>query len=71
VGQRVGLTPLVVIIAILTGAELGGVLGMFIAVPVAGIIRVLAKRFLHAKDSILLQPSIAADLPPQPTTLGG
>jgi predicted PurR-regulated permease PerM len=72
VGQRVGLTPLVVIIAILTGAELGGVLGMFIAVPIAGIIRVLIKRFVHPKDPMpTLQPTIAVEFPPtQPTTPG-
>jgi len=48
VGQRVGLTPLMVILAILIGAELGGILGLFIAVPVAGIINAVAARFLPA-----------------------
>ncbi len=48
VGQRVGLTPLMVIVAILVGAELGGILGMFIAVPLAGIIKALTTRFLAA-----------------------
>ena len=65
VGQRVGLTPLVVIIAILTGAELGGVLGMFVAVPIAGIIRVIARRLVHAKEPMpTLHPTIAVDFPP-------
>ncbi len=54
VGQRVGLTPLMVIIAILTGAELGGILGMFVAVPVAGIINAVAARLLTTAPS---QPS--------------
>lgn len=45
VSDSVGLTPLAVIIAILIGAELGGPLGMFLAVPVAAVLRVL---FLHA-----------------------
>jgi predicted PurR-regulated permease PerM len=58
VGQRVGLTPLLVIVAILTGAELGGVLGMFIAVPIAGIVRVLAKRLARRINP---DPSIAVD----------
>jgi predicted PurR-regulated permease PerM len=52
VGQRVGLTPLLVIVSILVGAELGGVLGMFVAVPIAGTLRVLAKRFLGRPDAI-------------------
>lgn len=50
VGQRVGLTPLMVIVAILVGAELGGIIGMFFAVPVAGIIRAIATRFLVAQE---------------------
>lgn len=36
--RTVGLNPLVVIIALLVGAKLGGVLGMFLAVPAAAVI---------------------------------
>lgn len=46
VSQRVGLTPLLVIVSILIGAELGGIGGMFLSVPIAGIIKVLWKRFV-------------------------
>jgi predicted PurR-regulated permease PerM len=74
VGQRVGLTPLLVIVAILIGAELGGIGGMFLSVPVAGIIKVLWKRFMRpqpiaASDTVVLgeaplrpidEPSIVA-----------
>jgi predicted PurR-regulated permease PerM len=45
VSDSVGLSPLTVIVAILIGGELQGVLGMFVAVPVAGILRVA---LLHA-----------------------
>lgn len=41
VSRTIQLSPSAVLIAILIGGELYGVLGMFIAVPVAGIIRVL------------------------------
>lgn len=34
----VGLNPLVVIIALLVGAKLGGILGMFLAVPLAAVV---------------------------------
>lgn len=44
VSESVGLSPLMVIVAILIGGELGGLGGMFLAVPVAGILRVL---FVH------------------------
>ncbi len=41
VSRTIQLSPSAVVVAILIGGELYGVLGMFIAVPVAGIIRVL------------------------------
>lgn len=47
VGQRVGLTPLMVIVAILIGAELGGIPGMFISVPLAAIMRAMWLRFVE------------------------
>ena len=36
--QAVGLNPLLIIIALLAGAKLGGVMGMFLAVPVASVL---------------------------------
>ncbi len=36
--RTVGLNPLVVIISLLAGAKLGGILGMFLAVPIAAIV---------------------------------
>lgn len=41
VGRSVGLPPLAVILALLAGGELFGLLGLLVAVPTAGIIRVL------------------------------
>jgi len=41
VGDRVGLSPVVVIIALLLGAELLGLLGVLLAIPVVGSLRVL------------------------------
>jgi predicted PurR-regulated permease PerM len=46
VGRQVRLSPFVVIIALLIGAEVGGLFGMLIAVPVAGVARVVATRVL-------------------------
>ena len=53
VGQRVGLTPLMVVIALLIGAELGGILGMFIAVPVAAVIKAMLVRLIPAEPEAL------------------
>ena len=41
VGEKVGLSPVTVIIVLLLGGELFGLLGVLLAIPVAGILRVL------------------------------
>ena len=48
VGEKVGLSPVVVIIALLLGGELLGLLGVLLALPVAGIVRVLLPDVLAA-----------------------
>jgi predicted PurR-regulated permease PerM len=48
VGMSVGLHPLTVIFSLLAGAEIMGILGMLIAVPVAGVFKViLSYTFQH------------------------
>ncbi len=46
IGDRMHLHPAVVLIALLIGAEFFGILGMFMAAPVAAIIRVLVRYYL-------------------------
>jgi len=46
-GDKIGLSPVAVVFAVLAGAQLGGFLGMLIALPVAAVIVVLLK---HARD---------------------
>ena len=41
VSSQVKLSPFVVLVAILIGAELGGIFGMLVAVPIAGALRVI------------------------------
>ncbi|HEY2475344.1 MAG TPA: AI-2E family transporter [Candidatus Cybelea sp.] len=48
VGRQVRLSPFVVVIALLIGAELAGLFGMLIAVPVVGVLRVIMLRVLRA-----------------------
>jgi predicted PurR-regulated permease PerM len=50
VARSVGVTPLVVFIALLVGVEAYGILGMLLAVPVVGIIRVAMDR-LFPRDA--------------------
>lgn len=53
VGEKVGLSPLVIIISIFAGGHLFGLLGVFLAVPGAAVLRVLLK---HA-HGWLLEPA--------------
>ena len=45
-GRTVQLSPLVVLVSVLVGAELAGVLGALAAIPVAGSIQVLIRDLL-------------------------
>ena len=44
VGDQVGLHPVAIMLAVLVGAELFGLMGVFLAVPVAAVINVLMRR---------------------------
>ena len=52
VSRTVALSPLTVLLALLIGGELMGVVGMFLAVPVAGMLRVLTFHVIPPKASI-------------------
>jgi predicted PurR-regulated permease PerM len=51
VGKQVKLSAFVVIVALLIGAEVAGLFGMLVAVPIAGVIRVIATRVVDAAKS--------------------
>jgi predicted PurR-regulated permease PerM len=56
-GDRVGLSPVVVIIALLIGADLLGILGILIAVPVAAVLNVFIRDGLerYRKSAFFLE----------------
>jgi predicted PurR-regulated permease PerM len=58
IGRNVGLHPLAVVFALLAGFELYGILGMLLAVPIAGVIRVLVDYWVTSSE-----PRPAAALP--------
>lgn len=59
-GRTVKLSPLVVLVAVLMGAELAGVIGALGAIPVAGSIQVLVVDWLdHRRQKILDPPGPA------------
>lgn len=49
-GKSVGIHPVMVIFALLVGYQLLGILGMIVAVPIAGIIRILVDLWLAERD---------------------
>jgi predicted PurR-regulated permease PerM len=73
IGQGIHLHPLAVIFAILSGAELAGVAGIFLAIPVVAIITVSYRHWLEHRGSEgladLLEPSPAAGVASTDLTL--
>ena len=61
IGRGIHLHPLAVILAVLAGAELGGVPGIFIAVPVVALISVVGRHWLEwrGRDAESAEPSAA------------
>jgi predicted PurR-regulated permease PerM len=55
-GRTVQLSPLVVLISILIGAELAGILGALAAIPVAGSIQVILRDILAVRRSRADEP---------------
>ena len=66
IGQGIHLHPLAVIIAILSGAELAGVAGIFLAIPVVAILTVSYRHWLEHRGSEgladLLEPTPLEDV---------
>jgi len=57
--RTVSLSPLVILVAVLIGAEVAGVLGALAAIPVAGAIQVLVRDFLRARrERAIEKPAI-------------
>lgn len=67
IGQGIHLHPLAVIVAILSGAELAGVAGIFLAIPVVAILTVSYRHWLEHRGSEgladLLEPTLAGTVP--------
>jgi predicted PurR-regulated permease PerM len=70
VSKSVGVTPLVVFVALLLGSEAFGILGALLSIPVAGILRVAAERLFPPDldaDATLVVARDPADEPPAAT----
>ncbi|MEO6913653.1 MAG: AI-2E family transporter, partial [Candidatus Baltobacteraceae bacterium] len=58
VSETVGLSPLMVILALLTGGELFGLPGLIIAIPLAGLLKVLLINFVPEQAPLELEPTL-------------
>jgi predicted PurR-regulated permease PerM len=63
--DQVGIHPVLVIVVLLAGASLGGLLGMLLAVPVAGVIRVTWDFFREKAGWIDPVPPQEPEPPPE------
>jgi predicted PurR-regulated permease PerM len=54
-GRTVQLTPLVVLVSVLIGAELAGILGALAAIPVAGTIQVILRDILAHRRALSVE----------------
>jgi predicted PurR-regulated permease PerM len=70
ISKSVGVTPLVVFVALLLGSEAFGILGALLSIPIAGILRVAAERLFPLDpdaDATLIAARGRADEPPTAT----
>ncbi|MBW3593468.1 MAG: AI-2E family transporter [Actinobacteria bacterium] len=64
-GRTVQLSPLVVLVSVLIGAELAGVLGALAAIPLAGSLQAIGRELLVQRaESVGAVPARAAPIPP-------
>lgn len=56
VSKTVRLSPFIVLLALLAGGELGGIVGLLVAIPVAGILRVIGMRVFRANAENQREP---------------
>lgn len=66
VARSVGVTPLVIFVALLIGSEAFGILGALLSLPVAGILRVAAERVFPSDPEANAQLRRARDLAGEP-----
>ncbi|HXF98499.1 MAG TPA: AI-2E family transporter [Gaiellaceae bacterium] len=63
-GRTVQLSPLVVLCAVLVGAELAGILGALVAIPVAGSLLAVLRELLLWRQETSLEVPAGVELPP-------
>jgi predicted PurR-regulated permease PerM len=66
-GRTVELSPLAVLIAVLIGAELAGIVGALVAIPVAGSLLAIGRELMHyRRESAIEAPPGVEFVPREP-----
>jgi predicted PurR-regulated permease PerM len=65
-GRTVQLSPLAVLCAVLIGAELAGILGALIAIPVAGSLLAVGREVRQYRRESAIEAPVGVDLAPEP-----
>jgi predicted PurR-regulated permease PerM len=66
-GDQLDIHPLLVFVAVLVGAALGGAIGAFVAVPAAAIVDLLVREVVFPWRRAQLRGSAAVPRPPPAT----
>lgn len=67
--STIGISPLLVLVSLLVGVEVGGLVGAFLAVPLAASIEIVLSR-LQARETPVAQDPAAIESPDEETTEG-
>jgi predicted PurR-regulated permease PerM len=67
--NTIGISPLLVLLSLLIGSAAGGLLGAFLAVPIAASIEIVLAR-LQARDTPVAQDPAAIETPDEETAEG-
>jgi len=62
-GRNLAIHPLAAIFAVLVGAEIGGIVGIYLAVPVMASMRVIWRACAGAEGNYQFQPALAVEAP--------
>jgi predicted PurR-regulated permease PerM len=67
-GRTVQLTPLAVLCAVLIGAELAGIFGVLVAIPIAGsLLAIVGELLVYRREAMIEAPSgVTLGPPPEP-----
>ena len=59
--NSVGISPFLVLVSLLVGAAVGGIIGAFLAVPIAASAEILLERLQAREMPVALEPDVGED----------